>query len=317
VSKSGDDQQFFSTVEGLTFQFGNGTKQTTNYVWTVPHEQQIMVFFPNHTIYQNEIYESITSIVKLCQDCSCHSFYVGKNQLMEAGVYLAIYNEQKNGRYIFERINEYRKTIVDRNIRENIRMSFPYKTLYFEGLYIGGEAIFKELLPYYEAVSSFVFESIVDGGTNEKRNVLVLLATDFLLQFTEKISDYHKFLNDYCELLLPEVIDPNALYNINQLSDIKETTLGYYESIFIKNKSQLSKLQTADEGIAETIEAYNGVFDIVTRDTDSSTSPLPMWNAENIRHTLRTHIINHVLSLFHLNSMERFSIAYNVARLLA
>ncbi|MCL2682257.1 MAG: nucleotidyltransferase domain-containing protein [Bacteroidales bacterium] len=324
--KTKDVSHFTSTTNKLLAHFGNATtKHTSDYVWLVPPERQVMVFFPNHTIYQNEVFKIITNITSLCSDCSCHNFYIGKNQLMEAGVYLAVYSELQESKSILERINEYRKTITENNIRKDIRMSFPYKTLYFEGLYFGGEEILKKLLPYYESISSFIFKTIVEDDADDKRNILLLLATDFLLQFVKTIfnteTDRHKFLSDYCESLLPEVIDPNALYNINQLPDIKEVTISYYESVFVKNKSQLLKLSTKDSlaNIAnyELLQKlYSEISDVIININCEQQILNPIWNTKETKQILKTNITNHILSLFHLNPIEKFSIAYNVEKTL-
>jgi len=320
-----DPSSFVSATERLLTCFGSSAaKHTSDYVWIVPPERQVMVFFPNHTIFQNEVCKIIADIINLCSECSCHSFYIGKNQLMEDGVYLAIYSEQQKSEFIFERINEYRKAIIENNIRKDIRMSFPYKTLYFEGLYFGGEEVFKKLLPYYESISNFVLKTIIaEEDVSYKRNVLLLLATDFLLRFVKTVfnteADKHQFLNDYCESLLPEAVDPNALYNINQLPDIKEAALNYYESVFTKNKPQLLKLSTADnltdiDNYESLRDLYRGFFEAIAHIDIEPSAFNSVWNAKETKQILMTNIANHTLSLFHLNPIEKFSITYNVTK---
>lgn len=315
-----DVSMFIRDVDALLSKFGGRqNKYTSGWVYNFPYSDNLMVFFPAHVLCP-KILERIHCIEKICHGCYSHVFYIGKNQSMEEGVYLSLLSPQKKISQLIEKLEEYRATIADDNIKQSVQMSFPYKTLFHEGVLLGGRNNLHRFVPYFDSIWHFFVEQ-VKHDFRQKSNVSKILSTLLLYELSKTVENtqYKEIINELYDKLVLEAVDPNGLYNMLQIDDIRAATLKLHSDTYECNISQYEEIIQAitKNQITEITQMRHyitNLFQIVHGINDDALIIPDIFNVSNKRTILYTNLLEHLMSIFQLTPPEKFGVVYNYSR---
>lgn len=83
---------------------------------------------------------------------------------------------------ILTKINNYKRSIIKETIKYGIIYSFPYKSLFHEGVTFGGKVLFNHLVRFYsELWGKYLSLSMINPVENRK-NISNILATDYFFE---------------------------------------------------------------------------------------------------------------------------------------
>lgn len=315
-----DVSMFIHDVDALLAKFGGRqNKYTSGWVHNFPYSDNLMVFFPAHILCP-KILERIHCIEKICHGCHSHVFYIGKNQSMEEGIYLYLLSPQKKISQLIEKLDKYRATIADDNIKQSVQMSFPYKTLFHEGVLLGGRNNLHRFVPYFDSIWHF-FVDQVKHDFRQKSNVSKILSTLLLYELSKTVENtqYKEIINELYDKLVLEAVDPNGLYNMLQIDDIRAATLKLHSDTYECNISQYEKIIQAitKKQIAEITQMRHyitNLFQVVQRINDDALVIPNIFNVSNKRTIIYTNLLEHLMSIFQLAPSEKFGVVYNYSR---
>ena len=317
--QTNDISTFIAAVENILCSCGGRLqKYSSGYVFAIPDEHYLMIQFPEHTIFQDTIRQTVSEITALLPpEVLWHSFYTGNNQFMERGVYFYILtgNPDKTA-MLKETIDCYFKTVIDKFIRRDIRMSYPYQTSFHEGLLWGGKLIHNQLIPFFSELSRLIWKNIrIKPDKTELFNLAFELIIYLCHQLFKNVKERIAFLNFYIECNLCEVTDINGIYPVSLLESVKHSVLKYNKELFAKQKKSLAPVTKLMKSV--NIEEDNEYFQfssklsqilLVIKPDDMEFSCF--YDSDNPIFTLYCSVINHLFASMYLNIQEGFSIIY-------
>lgn len=315
-----DASIFIRDIDSILLKFGGRQiKYTTGWVYTFPHSDNLTVFFPSHVL-DSQLLECILSIENICQGCYSYVFYIGKNQAMEEGVFLYLFTPEKNISEIISQLNDYRTINAYNHIKQSIKMTFPYKTIFQEGVLFGGRDHFCSFIPYFCDIWHCFFK-LIENSLNQKNHISKILSTLLLCELAKVvgISECKKVINELFQILILDAVDPNGLYNMLQINDLRMAILKFYSEVYEKNLSMYKKII---QGIAnrEIVEigciqnCISQLYNIIYKIDDEVLAIPNIFNSANKHTILWTNTVEHLMSIFQLTPTEKFGIVYNFSR---
>lgn len=297
---------------------GQLRKYSSGYVSAIPDKRFLMIQFPNHTIFQSIIRQTIGEIIALFPPkVLWHSFYIGNNQCMERGTYLYVFAEDSDLISMFkERIDRYFKTAIDQFLRQDIRMSYCYQTSFQDGLLWGGRQIHNRLIPLFAKLSCLTekhMQSKPDKITlfNQTFELIIYLCHQLFRNKEEQIA----FLNFYVKCNLCEVIDINGIYPVSLLTSVEQSVIKHYEELYVKQKKSFIPVIKLMYNMDD--EKENEYFQIASDFSQILLAILPddlefpsFCESDHPIFVLYCSVINHLFASMHLNIQEGFSILY-------
>lgn len=315
-----DVSMFIRDVDALLAKFGGRqNKYTSGWVYTFSHSDHLMVFFPAHTLC-SKILKRIRKIEEICHGCYSHVFYVGKNQPMEEGVYIFLYSPQKAICQIVDKLDDYRTAIIYDNMRESVKMTFPYKTLFHEGIIFGGRDILQGMIPYFDDIWHFFYKEVkpdLDQNRNGSKILSTLLLYE-LARFVDK-AQYQEIIIELFNKLVLEAVDPNGLYNITQIDHARDATLKLHSSLYESNINKYEEImqvisRNENDIIIQMRRHISTLYKFVSGINDSLLIIPDIFNVHNKRVILFMNLLEHLMAIFQLTPTEKFGVVYNYSR---
>lgn len=315
-----DASTFIQDVDSILSKFGGRqTKYTTGWVYTFPHSDNLTIFFPSHVL-DSQLLKCILSIESICQECYSYVFYIGKNQVMEEGVFLYLFAPKKNISEIIKQLNDYRAINAYNHIKQSTRMTFPYKTFFQEGILFGGRDNFCSFIPYFCDIWH-CFLKIVENNSDRKNHISKILSTLLLCELVKVVEriHYEEIVEELFHKLSLDAVDPNGLYNMLQMDELQKATLKLYSKVYKKNFSTYKEIiqGIANREIVEISRIQNYIsqlYKIICK-IDVRTLTIPdIFNSPNKHTILWMNVLDHLMSIFQLTPTEKFGIVYNFSR---
>lgn len=314
-----DVNSYVTKIRALMPLIDSTSIRTNHYVYTTLNGCNIMIFFPKHTICDQYILLMMREIHHVCPNYKVHSFYEGRNQIMEEGIYLSITSLTEDITEIYSYLEELRssKSII----AHDIKMIFPFRTLFFDGLSFGGKEILTNLLPYFAQIWKQFESKISYNELSNKQFKNSIFGSYFILCSLKKIFSTKEKRIEFCNLiieyLLPFAVNPNGFYNINQYNGNKEALLKYHNSFFKELKTENDKLfDSLLSGKIDELKDINCIFQnlfIYIESIPNKSSLFPdIWFTSNRENILLLNIVNHILSIFHISPSDKFSLIFNI-----
>ena len=315
-----DATTFIRDIDSILLKFGGRqTKYTTGWVYTFPHSDNLTVFFPSHVL-DSRILECIHSIENICQGCYSYVFYIGKNQAMEEGVFLFLFTPEKNMSEIIDRLNDYSSLHAGDHMKQSIRMTFPYKTFFHEGIIFGGRDNFYSFIPHFRDIWH-CFSNLIENNLDQKNHAAKILSTLLLYESAKVIGtpQCKEVATELFHKLILDAADPNGLYNMLQIDDYRKGALKLYSEVYEKN---LSTYRETIQGIinGEIVEIgrirnrISRLYKLV-HEIDAGASAIPdIFDSPNKHTILWMNVLDHLMSIFQLTPTEKFGIVYNFSR---
>lgn len=313
--------KFIYEVESIVSNYGYPQHvYTTAWVHNFSHNYHIVFFVSPESLKRELFHKYLTDIYEIFSDYCVYGFYEGKNQLMEEGYYIYIFDDKMDNESKLSKLEVYCNTLIREALKDNISFSFPYKTLFHEGLQFGGKVIFNKLLPFFEKIwSQYVFMDSIITTVYAKKNS-VMFGVSFLLQLTRKsryvsceISNILLML--YNSLFL-EAVDPNGMYNIFQIGTLKQDTFRAYLSCSEENGDAMNDLITLIEsGAIPELNEFNMMIEELLRFINTlSDDDLEFPNIapiNNKRMVLLHNVSIHIMSIIELAPYQKFGVVFN------
>lgn len=299
---------------------GKQHSYTSGWVYTYPSNRHIIVFSPSQSGYNIHFQKYLKEMKSIFPDCLMYGFYEGKNQIMEEGYYIYIYSSTTPIEVILTKLNNYKKNIIEEALEYGLLFSFPYKTLFHEGLPFGGKVLFNHLVQFYsELWGKYLSFSMINPITNQKN-----ISQIFAIAYFSKLSctsnllqcGFLEFMRIIYDILFLEAVDPNGLYNISQMNVMKKETI----KRFVKN---YNNNRVAYENAIENIETnslpelvdlsltFDALFNFI-RDVQESMILIPdIYPINNKKDILIVNISIHIMSIFQLAPHEKFGVIFN------
>lgn len=315
-----DSSSFVRDVDFILATFGGRqTKFTTGWVYTFPYSDNLTIFFPSHVI-DNRLLGYILSFEDICEGCYSYAFYVGKNQTTEQGVYLYLYSPLGNIPEFYIKLNDYVARNAYNCIKQSIRITFPYKTFFQEGILFGGRNNFNVLTPYFSEIWHGFQEELRDN-LDQRGNLARILSTMALyesLKFIDK-NKLKEILNELLDKQVLDAIDPNGLYNIDQIQAIREGSMKLFTESYNKNVTSYREIiqGISNKDFDEIIDIQKSISRLykTLHKIDNELLILPdIFNATDKHIILWMNVVEHLMSIFQLSPIEQFGINYNFTR---
>ncbi|GAB6013147.1 hypothetical protein [Viscerimonas tarda] len=316
-----------SSIESILATYGGKLKYfTSNRSSILAGDNDMMIQFPGHTVFQPNIRKVIVDIISMLssKDILYHVFSVGSNQYMEQGVYLSITLKNGNGiQNIVRQIDQYFKSQIDQFIKNDIRLSYSYQTSFHEGILWGGKKTHKELMPLFDEFSGLVWNDKIVPTVDKVP--LLTFSMEIMIYIFRSLFDNAKeemeFLDYYMEYSICDITDVNGIYNYSQLETAEKSIIRYYDELYIAQQDTFVKirdftvsLQGKDNQKYSKANAYYAFCSklaktLVSFSRDDLIYP-NFYEPTNKTFILYRAVINHLFAIIHLTLQERFGVLY-------
>ena len=316
-----DCKLFTDSIQTILEPYGGYLeKYTTGYVFNVPHDKYMLVFIPTYSIKNNSTKEITQHILNISEPFfHCIVFYEGRNQMMEQGTYIFIYSETKPIKSIYEILNRVRNTKFNYFGKDDIHLSYPYQSSYYEGVFVGGKEMFETLVPQFSQLSTTLIKSYKRHKQINTEHYQLSISVKVLYYFVyfmfviPTVGDL--FLNDCLLLFMPEAVDVNGIYNLKQLQQIKEQVIQLHCEMYEANKENLHIVLQQECQVTLQIKATikHICCSLYKYSTDYKVSRQILYTISE--YALPISILSHLLSICQLAPHEKFSLFYYLFRL--
>lgn len=313
--------KFIRVIEEIISFYGSHQHNyTSGWVFTYPYNKHIIVFSPSQSGYDIHFQKYLVEMKTIFSDCLIYGFYEGRNQILEEGYYIYIYSDITPIEVILIKLNNYKKRIIKEAIEYGILYSFPYKSLFHEGLSFGGKVLFNHLALFYsELWGKFLSLSMINP-VESRKNISKILATDYFLKLN-RMSDllqcsFLEFMSYMNDILILEAVDPNGLYNMTQIGVMKEETLKRYIKNYHINKIAYENVvNDIDENrlleLEDLNQTFNALFEFIRNIKENEILMPDIYPVRNKKDMLIVNISIHIMSILQLAPHDKFSIVFN------
>ncbi|UKK74759.1 nucleotidyltransferase domain-containing protein [Segatella bryantii] len=293
---------FIEEIDKMLVPLGGRLKSSSTIKSTLLpiNKDNLLIYIPEvHPFKTKNI--DVKEMYNIFKSYTCEIFYIGQAQFMPRGLYFRVSNNSDDADFY----KVIQKSIISLRKRLKHHICFPFQSFYSEVCFWGNQNCSSEL--------QIIFSELSDYIVKENNNDIILLISytftyNLLLLFPQK-----DFVEEFIMRLLPEVTDTFGLYNVSQIVDRKETIICDMRNKYKSSKSRLKSLvvnnndiflkQKASE-LNQVIEKYK---DCELFNSFSFSNPL---------HALRFNVLNHVLGIYGLESVEKLYIVYNTFNLI-
>lgn len=283
----------------------------------------VIIYLPKKQINDNGIKRIIKTLSKATEGCSAYAFRQDKWQAMNEGLYFYVRSTKTNSIDILKVIKKYDASISRSRLALGIEMAYPYFTSFSSGVFFGGRKVLEMLESSFSKIwdAWYSFYIVEENNNLNKLSYFsgVLVVNCLGKHFSACLGNYSSFFEELAWLLLPDVVNPNGLCNVEQTEHLKRSALKEYTRQFEKyievngnvindvilgNYSELSKMNNA------IIDLDNVLYSI---DTQELIYPdiFPFKTKEEFFYT---ECCLHTLSILQLSNETKMSIVFNLAR---
>lgn len=282
----------------------------------------VVIFFPKKSISDNGMKKILTRLSDNFSDCNTHVFYQGPMQAMNEGTYVFIEKGGLHAMEICRRIRSYDITVSKSRTALGIEMIYPYYTSFGEGAYFGGHDILVALSPVFSAfwieyrIQVFRHPSLKFQETYSMACALLLLANIARL-LGEQPSGITLFRN-MIEMLLPDVTDPDGVYNVEQTRYLRHTTVSLFHEQYMASRVHIAEniKEITDRQISELEDMYP-IVDMLISTLDSidirDLSYPDIYPFDSKSNVFLMEICFHVFSIFQMTQEQKFGAVFNMA----
>ena len=283
----------------------------------------IVVFFPKKSLSDYGMKKIVTRISYIFSDCNAHVFYHGPMQAMNEGTYVFIENKRIPAMEICRRIRSYDITVSKSRTELGIVMIYPYYTSFGEGAYFGGQDILLALSPIF---SAFWNEYLIQISRHpaskfqEKYSVAcgILLLSNIACLLRKQMTDISLF-KKMIEILLPDVTDPEGVYNVEQTRYLRRTTISIFQEQYIASQGHITESikAIANRQISD-LESMYSIMDMLitildTIDIENNLLYPDIYPFDNKSDVFFMELCFHVFSIFQMTQEQKFSVVFNMA----
>lgn len=313
--------KFIHEIEEVISFYGSHLHNyTTGWVFTYPYNKHIIVFSPSQSGYDNHYQKYLIEIKTIFSDCLIYGFYEGRNQIMEEGYYIYIYSDITPIEVILTRLNNYKRRIIKEALKYGILYSFPYKSLFHEGLSFGGKELFNHLVRFYSELWGKYLSLSMINSEEGRRNISKILATDYFLKLN-RMSDilqcgFFEFMSHIYDILILEAVDPNGLYNMIQMDIMKKETLErYLKKYHVSEITYKNIVNDIEENrlleLEDLNQTFNALFEFIRNVKENEILMPDIYPVRNKKDMLIVNISIHIMSILQLAPHDKFSIVFN------
>jgi predicted nucleotidyltransferase len=316
-----DIDLFSRRIEQIIEPFGGFLdRTTTHYVFVTPNPEFMLVYIPTCSMEQTFVRHVALSVMKTCSDCDCYPFYEAQGQQLEKGVYVLIHSKTIEMTEVCARLEKLSQNILYECLKQDVHLSFPYQSSFYDGRYFGGSEPFEKLLPMFIRLSRLSWGIYYQKDElKRQQNFRLTLALKILYHMCRSLFEDNNsrtaYLDNMLSVYLPMVVDINSVYNINQLARTKEELLRLYDAQYEKEKVSITDLLSTER-------ADNRIFTKELRELCDEIALLIKGNEvddfvsiglyTNKTCALYFHVIDHILSIFYLSSQEKFALIHKL-----
>lgn len=312
---------FIKDTEVIMSKYGGPQYEWTSaWVFNYPHNKHIMVFFPSQVGHNIKFQKYRDGFQAIFHECHVYGFYIGKNQSLEEGYYVYIYTNKVPIDIVLRKLENYKNSIINDTLEPNIQISFPYKSLFHQGLQFGGKQLFNRILPCFTQIwRSYINLLSVTSGVNSE-NYSRILATYYFSKLNDESDilpcEFLDLLRTFYDVLFLEAVDPNGLYNVSQMCVMKEKTFKTYLQSYHKNSVAYHKVITSikDDSqieLNDLKQAFLVLFDLFQNISEEEILYPDIYPTKNKKETLMLNISFHIMSIFQLSPQEKFGVIFN------
>lgn len=319
--ETNNPSRFIHEIEGIISFYGRHQHNyTTGWVFTYPYNNHIIVFSPSQSGYNIHYQKYLIEMKAIFSDCLIYGFYEGRNQIMEEGYYIYIYSDKTSIEAILTKLNNYKRRIIKEAIEYGIIYSFPYKSLFHEGLAFGGKVLFNRLVQFYSELWGKYLALSMINPVESRKNISNILATDYFLKLSHTSNllqcSFLEFMSHIYDILILEAVDPNGLYNITQIDLMrKETLKGYIKNYYISKIAYENLVNDIEDNRLSRNEdlnqTFNMLFEFIRNIKENEILMPDIYPVRNKKDMLIVNISIHIMSILQLAPHDKFSIVFN------
>lgn len=285
-------------------------------------EAPVVVFFPKKFLYDNGMTKIIYRMSEKLSDYTFHVFYQGPMQAMNEGTYIFIDNQKQDAIEICKRIRTIDITISRSRVALGIEMIYPYYTTFSEGAYFGGKETLKVLSPVYAALWKEYNKQILHHNSKAFRESYTMATAYLIISRIAGLCHVHtsvvSFFINTLEMLLPDIIDPNGVYNVEQTKYLRSATISVFQEQHLTHKKNIEENirdilsgQICElEGMLPVTNSLIQVLNSIELNRLSYPDIFPFENAWDIFYI---ESCLHSLSVLQMTQEQKFAAVYNLA----
>lgn len=201
---------FVDEVKKITSRYGSvRNTSTTGVAYNNRPAENFLIYIPDST--SKNSHETVLDDLISCCGHNCYSFRVEPNQAMAAGSYIFVPVSDKMWSGVYESVLHYHESKFDYLYNRDIKIVYPYRSVFTTGLYFGGHNIILQLSPMF---SEFYFALHSDSLTRKNRMLQLLTVYKTV---DESIPNGRRVLLMLNKCLESEAADPSGIYNTDLL----------------------------------------------------------------------------------------------------
>lgn len=284
-------------------------------------DDSIIVFFPHKSIFDPGMRKILVKISCLCSDCNIHTFYQNPFQALKEGTYVYIQGKDITAKEICRRLRSYDISIAKSRTALGIELIFPYYTTFETGVYFGGYDIFNALSPVFSMLWNEY--CLFGANTNDKVKEYsiasgLLLLSKIISLYSSKFEAPDTLLTILIEILLPDVVDPNGHYNVEQTGYLRSVVINSFLEQYAVTHDHFE--QNMKDILENQIKELNGislVIDILIdkmNSVDETMLSYPdLYPLNKKTDMFFMEMCLHCLSILQMTQEQKFGIIFNIA----
>jgi len=283
----------------------------------------VIIYLPRKHITDNGIKQIVITLSKVTEGCSAYAFRQDKWQAMNEGLYFYIRSATKSPIEILKKIRKYDASISRSRLALGIEMAYPYYTSFSSGVFFGG----RKVLEMLDSSFSRIWDAWYSFYMTEKNNSLnkltyfsgVLVINCLGKHFRACLGNYSNFFEELAWLLLPDVVNPNGLCNVEQTERLKRNALEEYarqseKYLDINCNAIKDVLSGVYSDLSQMNDAVNCLDDALSSIDTQDISYPDIYPFKTKEEFFYTECCLHVLSILQLSNEAKMSIVFNLAR---
>lgn len=296
--KKNDYKKFVKMAISIISQYtADDWKSSTGISYNFPNGSYLTIFIPGCKSRDLAPRHLLEKLKLSCKDAMCYCFYVGNNQFMENGLYLQVRHDKKIPmKELIARLHDCHRKFAGFCIKEDLKIIFPYRTSFDSGYMFGGKAIFNILYPFFCKLYS------IAASCNETGIALGLTLCNI---WKTKCTDGRTMLENYMDSIALDAVDPNSVYNVIQAGYMRVALKEYYDSVADSDFPPVD--MTVNVSMSETID---GMLNMLQKINEDDIHIIRILFQGRKKYTLLTNILNHLLSIFSLDTDEKYAVVH-------
>lgn len=284
----------------------------------------VTVYFPKKSLDDTGMVKLIDSYVQALSDCQFFVFRQDKWQTLNEGTYMSIKGNKCSATEIIQRLNKVDITLARSRIELGIDVSYPYYTSFDSGVFFGGMIFFEELFPLFSDIWSSYYAFISENKEKEAQrkfsHIAGLTILPQLLEVYERIGGQKDaLLKHLAWMILPDVVNTNGVYNIEQSAKLRGAFLELFTEQYIQNEKEYQIIfkDIQNNAIAELSSLFRAVTTFADKLSSLSLDELSypdIYPFEQKSDIFFIELCLHTLSILQMTSEDKYRVIFNVAK---